>query len=121
MADDGNGYQVTIPSVLITQKNGEDLIRLLNQNPGAPLHGVLEFNENERVVKPHVIFGLNIENRETFKLLRDFYPFRQKLNDSIDFDIYYEILTCPACKDTGYQNKLDDCIGGGRYCQLDPD
>lgn len=51
MADDGNGYQVTIPSVLITQKNGEDLIRLLNQNPGAPLHGVLEFNENERVVK----------------------------------------------------------------------
>ncbi|KAM3140912.1 Vacuolar-sorting receptor 1 [Paramecium bursaria] len=126
MVDDGQGYLVNIPSVMISKQDGDKLFELADNQS---LNVLLTFNETEKQEKvyfiyirqPSVLLGLNIESRETFKLLRNLRPFYEQAKDFITFDIFYELLYCYRCANMKFQVDAQDCLGGGRYCQLDPD
>ena len=42
--------------------------------------------------KPKVLFGLDISNRDTFKLIKNFKKYYDELKDFIEFDIFYHFL-----------------------------
>lgn len=72
--------------------------------------------------KTWVYFALDIANRQSFKLLRTFAPQFDILKQAgVVFDMYYSIYECQACRANNFSVPADDCLGGGRYCDFDPD
>ncbi|CAD8078400.1 unnamed protein product [Paramecium primaurelia] len=120
MADDGNGYQIDIPSILISKKDGEKLLEFLEKSTSRYLIGTIEFKLSQTSNKTNVLFGLNIENKDTFKLINEFRPMYLELKEHINFQIFYEVLRCLSCEANNWQTENQDCLGGGRYCQFDP-
>lgn len=86
--------------------------------------GSIEFKLNQTnnkvfillIWKTDVLFGLNIENKDTFRLINEFRPIYLELKDYINFSIFYEVLRCLSCEATGWKTESEDCLGGGRYC-----
>jgi hypothetical protein len=70
-----------------------------------------------------VIFALSLINRETFKLVREFQPQYSALMASkkVEVSIYYDLFVCESCARMEFAEEHPDCLGGGRYCALDPD
>jgi hypothetical protein len=79
MGDDGNGYSVTIPAIFIGKGEGdaiiEELERLANRSS---MIAVATFDDTKKQEVPFVLFGLSIENRQTFKLLSEFKPYYEQ-------------------------------------------
>lgn len=60
------------------------------------------------LLKATALLGLNIENRETFALLKEFYKYYlgltgygklyKNINKLVNFDIFYELMTCWHCR-----------------------
>ncbi|CAD8069468.1 unnamed protein product [Paramecium primaurelia] len=118
--DDGNGYQIYIPVIMIRQNEANILYKqLANDQPGGSLNAHIKFNQIIQTQKPQVLFGLDISNRDTFKLIKNFKKYYDELKDFIDFDIFYHLFQCPRCKQQNYTEQQIDCINNGRYCQLD--
>ncbi|CAD8092965.1 unnamed protein product [Paramecium sonneborni] len=120
MADDGNGYQVDIPSVLISKSEGEKVISYLKKSTALYLVGHIEFKLSQTLSQTNVLFGLNIENKDTFRLINEFRPIYLELKNDIKFSIFYEVLRCFTCEKDEWKIENPDCLGGGRYCQFDP-
>lgn len=75
MIDDGRGLSVHIPSVLIPKDDGEKIIEFARDQK---VNGIMLFNVTRKEEKANVTFGLNIENRQSFKLMRDFEPYLEQ-------------------------------------------
>ncbi|CAD8123981.1 unnamed protein product [Paramecium sonneborni] len=125
MADDGYGYQVQIPSIFIKKKHFDQL-----QNK-AWNYSIADTNDEKimlllkfDVVKSEivsVIFGLNLQDRESFKIIDDFKPYYIKLQDqNINYTLVYSIMNFQS---ESYKNNETnpDCICQNRYCAFDPD
>jgi hypothetical protein len=39
----------------------------------------------------------------------------------VDFSIFYEFQSCYECAEKDYSDNNPNCLGGGRYCCMDPD
>ncbi|CAD8171672.1 unnamed protein product [Paramecium octaurelia] len=120
MADDGNGYQIDIPSILISKSDGEKILAFLSKSNSRYLIGSVEFKQNQTSNLTNVLFGFNIENKDTFKLINEFRPIYQELQGYLNFTIFYEVLRCLSCEAGNWKTENQDCLGGGRYCQFDP-
>lgn len=66
-------------------------------------------------------FWLSTSNRNSFKLVRDYQKYKDKLADRVSIIPHYAIWTCPYCAYLNYTMVPDNCISGGRYCCPDPD
>ncbi|CAD8108187.1 unnamed protein product [Paramecium primaurelia] len=125
MADDGHGYQVTIPSIFIKKKHFTQL------QDKASNYKVEDSNDEKimmllkfDVVKSDVIsviFGLNVQDRESYRIIDEFEPFYNKLeSQNMNYTLVYSIMSFHS----SYENSLQtnpDCICQNRYCAFDPD
>ncbi|CAK70612.1 unnamed protein product (macronuclear) [Paramecium tetraurelia] len=123
MFDDGTGYGLQIPSIFISKQDGEILTKYLRMPKSN-----LETEQIQLLIKFDVrkknnvtaLFALNITSEETYKFLREFQPYYQKLkNEQIQYIVMYplyQIVPNPD-KPIEYQN----CISYGKYCSRDPD
>ncbi|KAM3133736.1 hypothetical protein pb186bvf_014145 [Paramecium bursaria] len=123
MADDGTGYTVTIPSIIIKEEDGKKLQNYLQNKTGSYLPGlditVLIKFDVEKTEQVNVVLALSLKNRETIKLLREFKPYYDKLKSAnITYELQYQFYRWPQ---EIYNKPLEDCLGAGRYCALDPD
>ncbi|CAD8096846.1 unnamed protein product [Paramecium sonneborni] len=123
MSDDGTGYGLQIPSIFISKSDGQILTKYLTI-PKANLEVdqvqlIIKFDvrQQERV---EALFALSIPSGETYKFIREFQPYYEKLkNEKFNFTILYpvyQIVSRPN-KPIEYQN----CISYGKYCSQDPD
>ncbi|CAD8176204.1 unnamed protein product [Paramecium octaurelia] len=120
ITDDGNGYQVYIPVIMIRPNEAKILYdKLAEDQPGSSLNAHIKFDQIIQTQKPKVLIGLDISNRDTFKLIKNFKNYYDELKDFIDFDIFYHLLQCAKCREQNYSKQQIDCISNGRYCQLD--
>ncbi|CAK65226.1 unnamed protein product (macronuclear) [Paramecium tetraurelia] len=125
MADDGHGYQVSIPSIFITNKH----FTLIRER--AKVNRVEDSNDEKimlllkfDVVKSDnlsVIFGLNIQDRESFRIIDEYEPYYTQLKDqNINYTLVYSIMSFNNEVD-GVQQPNSDCICQNKYCAFDPD
>ncbi|CAK69088.1 unnamed protein product (macronuclear) [Paramecium tetraurelia] len=125
MADDGYGYQVSIPSIFIKKKHFDILTKNAQsykvEDPNdLKIMMLLKFDVVQ-TDKVSVIFGLNIQNRESFRIIDEYQPYYQQLkNQDINYTLVYFMMSFNDT--TPIVNQKDaDCICSNRYCVFDPD
>ncbi|CAD8191913.1 unnamed protein product [Paramecium pentaurelia] len=123
MSDDGTGYGLQIPSIFISKSDGEILTKYLKM-PKAnsetdQIQLLIKFDVRQQK-SVEALFALSILSGETYKFLREFRPYYEKLkNEEFNFTILYplyQIIPNPD-RPIDYQN----CISYGKYCSPDPD
>ncbi|CAD8147107.1 unnamed protein product [Paramecium octaurelia] len=123
MFDDGTGYGLQIPSIFISKSDGELLTKYLRMPKTnfetEQIQLLIKFDVRQRD-NVTTLFALNITSEETYKFLREYQPYYQKLKDEkVSYIILYplyQIIKTPD-KPIEYQN----CISYGKYCARDPD
>jgi hypothetical protein len=99
MKDDGFGYTISIPSIFIGEKEGEMIEKFIRDEQTRAIkpelkdyhHSVMlsmHFDVQKReyvsIILNHqvsVFFALTFQNRESFKLVREFAPFYEQMKD----------------------------------------
>lgn len=62
------------------------------------LRGYIKFDDFGTRNESKVVFGLSIENRETFRLIHNFKEYYDLLKNYVKFDIFYDFLECNKCR-----------------------
>ncbi|CAD8054665.1 unnamed protein product [Paramecium primaurelia] len=123
MSDDGTGYGLQIPSIFISKSDGEMLTKYLKM-PKADLETeqiqlLIKFDVRQQE-NIDVLFAFSISSGETYKFLREYQPYYEKLkHDNVNYTVLYplyQIIPIPD-RPIDYQN----CISYGKYCSPDPD
>ena len=120
MSDDFSYYNLDIPSIFIKKKDGLNLINYLKENKNEAIELNVKFVTIKKE-KVNYVFWVTTSNRNTFKLIRDFKPYHQKLGNNVNFSVHYAIWKCYRCKPYTSENFPTNCISKGRYCSPDPD
>lgn len=123
MIDDGFSFSINIPSVFLSKQHGDILIDLLRSPDETKKNIVLTINFENRLKtgQVEVVFWLSTSNRNSFRVINEFYPYFKKLENQIKFTPHYAIWTCQSCFISNFTEFPDNCISGGRYCCPDPD
>jgi hypothetical protein len=123
MIDDGFSFSVSIPSIFISKQSGDILIQALNSPDETKRNVVLTINFENRVKSDEVnaVFWLSTSNRNSFRIINEFYQYFKKLENRIKFTPHYAIWVCHSCLSSNFTIDNENCISGGRYCCPDPD
>jgi len=115
MADDGHGFDVRIPSVMVSAQDGLKLEQATKQY-GVVVELVWDIPRGEVVV---VDFWMSSASEETSSFLKRFQDSAELLRNLLQFTPHYQIFTLPA--EVGRKANL--CFEGKeeRYCAPDPD
>ncbi|CAD8106358.1 unnamed protein product [Paramecium primaurelia] len=125
MADDGYGYQVTIPSIFIKKKH----FTILSEK--AKDYQIEDSNDEKIMLllkfdvvqtdKISVIFGLNVQDGESFRIIDEYAPYYNKLEDqNINYTLVYFMMSFNSTI-LEINQRDSDCICQNRYCVFDPD
>ena len=123
MTDDGYSYTLRIPSIFITQKDGNQLTSFLTSPDPSRNDIVLTLTfDMLQLSDIEYSFWLSTSNRNSFLLVREYEKFYRQISDRSKFVPHYNIWTCDVCARNNYTTETpDNCISGGRYCCIDPD
>jgi hypothetical protein len=115
MSSDGYGSNITIPSILITDKEGQLLI-----NAAKTAQVIIELAWD--VPLNHVVvmdLWMSSASHESMRFLQEFAPKRKSLNERVKFVPHYHVFNLQA----GRQEDLSNLCDGpsGRFCAEDPD
>jgi len=120
MGDDGNGWEVRIPSVLISQADGDFLIQQIEQaSKDVIVELQWEMNESTEI---EVDFWLSSGSREAVEFLTEFRPHAEAIHREststrkyLDFIPHYYIFSMP-------DNVNQMCFEHEhKFCSADPD
>ncbi|CAD8162347.1 unnamed protein product [Paramecium octaurelia] len=127
MEDDGQGYLVNIPSIIISQRDFfimKDYVKRL---------GVLEVSDEkvftlvkfdvQKTSRVLVTLSLDVSDRDSYRVVDEFSQYYDLLkNEEVGYKIGYKIFDGNSFgKDLDYQIDSDNCICSRRYCAIDPD
>uniref|UniRef100_A0A0G4F363 Uncharacterized protein n=1 Tax=Chromera velia CCMP2878 TaxID=1169474 RepID=A0A0G4F363_9ALVE len=121
VADDGRGNKVTIPSILITETDGDRLKEAVKKGKQDPTKQVLVELEwdvpQEDVVT--VDFWSDAGKEISYKFLREFAPYAKLLGHNLRFNVHYSIY--PVDKDYNSMCWTKDTDSESKFCADDPD
>lgn len=73
--------------------------------------------EMEKKRDPFYEVFLTASNRNSYRLVRYFYPYYQKLKKYIKFQPRYSLWQCQTCKWNEFKSDTpSQCVSRGRYC-----
>ena len=123
MADDGYSYTLRIPSIFISQLDGDKLSSYLTSYDQSKSDIILTINfDMPQLSSFEYSFWLSTSNRNSFRLVREYEQYYRKISDVTKFVPHYNIWTCEVCARSNFTTPTpDNCISGGRYCCIDPD
>jgi len=123
MTDNGSSGNLSIPSFLISKKDG-DAIKQYLKDPATRPHVVLQLRF-ELVQSPslvNMVLWMSAGDSKIQAFLHDFAPFADRFTtEELSFSPRYSTITCWHCALGNFTEDLADCLSGGRYCALDPD
>lgn len=97
MTDDGMGDLINIPSIFISEKDGDLLKKGVKEDKDEYPVIVVSFNLN-KVEHAHYSFFINLPSKSSFVMLREFDEHRKKLGEKAIFKPVYEFYPCYSCK-----------------------
>lgn len=110
MSNDGHGHLIDIPSVFISNADGEKILNAFKCS-------------NSMILKIHfdvfaskiadVTFWLDVNNRESFITLRDFYrDYHKAISNYVNYDVKFKVNKNCGRNQCNYQ----DCVRGQELC-----
>lgn len=116
MMDDGFSYSVKIPAIFISKNEGEILRNYLESvDPSKNTITMTLSFEVEKETNVDYSFWISTINRNSFRLIRDFKPYHNKLSSHAGFSPHYSLFSCYSCSLSNFTNlPPDTCISGGR-------
>ncbi|CAD8171963.1 unnamed protein product [Paramecium octaurelia] len=123
MSDDGTGYGLQIPSIFISKSDGEILTKYLRipkvNSEADQVQLLIKFDVRQQE-NVDALFAFSITSGETYKFLREFQPYYEKLkNEKFNFTLLYPLYQIIGTPDRPIDYK--NCISYGKYCSPDPD
>lgn len=120
MMDDGNGEVIYIPSVIISKKDGEEILNYLKNNPSLRLQLDFPIRKTSEVILDIVMSSTSIDMYELLIELRSFISSLDK-NKFAFYPVYYS-QESPYFNDKEMDEKevneliKYDCYFKGKYC-----
>jgi len=115
MADDGSGYGIKIPSILISRFEGQKLIDAVKQGP-VIVELAWDIPRGEVVVTD---FWMSSGSRESSEFLQRFKDCAQVLKHHLQFVPHYHVFSLPSSSSAAYGRLCTD--ESSQYCAPDPD
>lgn len=115
MADDGHGYGVKIPSLLISRYDGQKLIDAVKQAP-VIIELAWDIPRGEVVVAD---FWMSSGSRESGEFLQRFKDSAETLKHHLQFVPHYHVFSLPSTAQGTYGKLCTD--QSSMYCAPDPD
>ncbi|CAD8118985.1 unnamed protein product [Paramecium sonneborni] len=125
MADDGNGYAVDIPSIFIALKDFnimKEYVQKFNvyDSTDEKVFVLVKFDV-EKKENVDVIFRLEVNNRDSYRIVDEFQQYYDLLkNEQVNYTLLYSIFNSNN-SETEYLIDESNCICERRYCAIDPD
>ena len=116
MKDDGTGNAIRIPSMLISKKDGEELLELMRSSTDEELEQVAviaDFVMNKATDKVQFDFIYTSSSDKALDFLSDFADIDTHFGDILEMTPHFVLWKCPNCDDSVLSK---DCYGGGKYC-----
>ena len=120
MSDDGTGNGITIPSMLISKKDGLRLIDFIQTATNEELYSVaIEASFDMKHPDDRVEYDIwyTSSNDRALDFIREFSKIDKKLGTDVKMTPHFIFWKCPFCDDT-YLNI--DCYAQGKYCAIEP-
>jgi hypothetical protein len=123
MGDSGQGGNLFIPSLLISNEDGTLLSDALDNPQNANLIALtIEFDLPKTPDTINYEVWLSSSHLDFRSFLAGFADIGGSFSKEIAvFTPHYVLFYCYSCKTAGYTREEPDCLGGGRYCAPDPD
>lgn len=115
MASDGLTEHLKIPSIFISETDGQIIVDWITANPGKGVILSIKFETNVTDIVD-IGFWLNANNRASYSFIREFKSFYDKINIQVKIEPYYYTYVC----NSDFCSK-NDCFADFRYCASDPD
>ncbi|CAG9319677.1 unnamed protein product [Blepharisma stoltei] len=117
--DDGIGYEIQIPTVIVNNRDGNKLRQ-------AALETKTEISIEFEMKRTYSIVQLDVwmssDNLKVFDFLSDLHDMIHKIDfELVKFRPGFVHWQCTECKAENYTKSRADCLSGGRYCAVDPD
>jgi hypothetical protein len=120
MADDGRGREITIPGVLITQKQGEILKNFYRENKLFPkiienIRIEVDFEMENRTNTVKLDFFVNSFNENFYSLMNELAEHLKEIKNAIDLNVFY--ISHPSYNYAkGAFSDIPNCFGSGLHC-----
>ena len=122
MSDDGTGQGIRIPSMIISQSDGNKIMKWARSASKEDLSNIIVMIEFVQAFgkDPNIVeydFWYSSSNDRALDFLEDFENLHVKFGDKVKFTPHFVFWECQNCNTEYLQN---DCFGGGRYCAVEP-
>jgi len=118
MADDGNGKDVRIPGLLISQDAGEIIKAYISMNNDKKdsiyVEVTFEMEHFSNIVNYDFFFTADNEN--IYKLFIEFYFYHREIEYSSVFTPHYVTYQSSQFINPNDRKIITNCLGSGRYC-----
>mmetsp|Transcript_18706 Transcript_18706/g.28670 ORF Transcript_18706/g.28670 Transcript_18706/m.28670 type:complete len:263 (-) Transcript_18706:386-1174(-) len=121
MSDDGYGIGIEIPSMLITQDDGEKLKDWLSQADDEELSQIAimaQFDISRPDNRVEYDIWLSSSNDKGLDFVQDFAKVDDKFGASVLMTPHYKFAICEDCT---AKQRAEHCYGDGKYCAVDKD
>lgn len=120
MADDGRGRDLTIPGVLISQKQGEIIKKFYRENKLFPkiienISIEVDFEMENRTNIVKLDFFVNSFNENYYSLIKEISTHLKEIKNTIDLNVYYISHPSYNYAKATYRD-LPNCFGSGLHC-----
>jgi hypothetical protein len=120
MSDDGSGNGISIPSMLISKKDGEELLDFLKTASDEELNqtalmATFSINSPDNRVEYDIWYSSS--NDRALDFITDFEAHDKSLGTDVLMTPHFVFWKCPFCDPNYIKN---DCYAGGKYCAVEP-
>lgn len=112
MADDGDGYRVQIPTIIMDYEQGRAIASFMRANPGHRVTVTVHFGTHMRDELDLLLFLSNAD-RHSAVLLRELEPLYRTIAAQARLTPFWETFACPQCRE-------EDCVQNRTYCAVPP-
>jgi len=100
MADDGKGESINVPVVLISEIDGETILKYLNSTNETISRSVaLSVKFSMPHYTNHVEYELwmSSENNRSYDIVEELYPLEKSFGNETTMSVHYYLWFCPEC------------------------
>lgn len=112
LVDDGHGYLVKIPCLIISSAAGSQIAKFMQDNPDQQVTISVHFDTHYADTL-HLSLFLSNSDRHSAVFLREFQPLYKTIERQSLLSVYFETFACAGC-------RVEDCVQGRMYCASPP-
>ena len=114
IADDGTGYDIHIPTAMISKEDGEKIFNYIIENKNINVYVDVDFSiKNSRFIELETFFSSS--EKKAYELLIHLSEYFSEFDQQINYKPRYVTHRSPSYSENN-RNKISNCVSGGLYC-----